>query len=381
MVDSEPGGLEAFRTIFQPGPVTLRVVSSRSSSEPGPAQRIQSEIPAEYARSLKDALPRLAEGRFAGVFCRWGQGFELDQLKAAREVDPELRFVLVTGDPDATIAAVEPVFGEAGARMWDVLRLPLSPLEAQVRARQCLLGRRLARERFAEKKRLESQLQHQVKSERFSAIGTLSRGVIHEFSGLMTRITGKAEIGLGEKTVEQTHAAFEGILKAAERGTVILQNLKSLVRLDTARENIDLRTPLREALELLDHEVKLANVKVTQDQKPGLPQVNVSRVEMTQVFLNLILNAVHAMPDGGHLAIRLAPDQGGIAVEFEDDGVGIPVENLERIFEPLFTTKGERGTGIGLSVCRGIVLGHQGRLTVESRPARGTCFRIWLPAL
>lgn len=143
----------------------------------------------------------------------------------------------------------------------------------------------------------------------------------------------------------------------------------------------DLLLPLREMVSLLQGAAEAASVRIDEDY-PHLPvMVDMDPNEIKQVFINIMNNALHAMPQGGTLTIRV--EQCGdheTAVEFSDTGHGIPREHLEKVFEPFFSTKGNGdGTGLGLSISYRIVQNHGGRIEVESEVGRGSRFRVLLP--
>jgi signal transduction histidine kinase len=108
-----------------------------------------------------------------------------------------------------------------------------------------------------------------------------------------------------------------------------------------------------------------------------------NRTEMQQVFVNLIVNAIHAMPDGGTLTLRTfdldAAGKHGLAIEVGDTGVGMTSDVLQKIFDPFFTTKRQQGTGLGLSISQTLVTRQGGKISAESTPGRGTTFAVWLP--
>jgi two-component system NtrC family sensor kinase len=152
----------------------------------------------------------------------------------------------------------------------------------------------------------------------------------------------------------------------------------------TAKASIDLGPVLDDALFLLKHHQRFRSLTLVREIEPGLPPVLGNAEQLIQVFMAVMLNAVDAMDAGGRLGVRARrgarPDE--VVVEIEDSGVGIPLADQTKIFEPFYTTKAPgRGTGLGLSICYGIVQEHRGRLEVDSQPARGSIFRIVLPAL
>jgi signal transduction histidine kinase len=166
-----------------------------------------------------------------------------------------------------------------------------------------------------------------------------------------------------------------------QRVRAIVQNLRTFARLDEAeRKEVDLNTALQSTLEVLDHELSQKRLRVPTSFE-GLPPVVCHPGKVSQMFFNILLNAIHASAPEGLIEVRTHPDPaGGVVVEIEDHGSGIPAEHLPKIFEPFFTTKPVgAGTGLGLSVSYGIIRDHGGSLEVESSVSRGSLFRIRLP--
>jgi signal transduction histidine kinase len=138
-----------------------------------------------------------------------------------------------------------------------------------------------------------------------------------------------------------------------------------------------------DAIRLATNQIKLSGVELVRELEEDLPRVNGDRQYLSQVFVNLILNAVEAMPDGGRIAISsdVSVDTGCVAINITDTGPGMAPDVLGSIFDPFFTTKtGGRGTGLGLSVSLGIVQKHGGDIRVVSKPGEGTTFTVILPA-
>src|SRR4030095_14641586 len=149
------------------------------------------------------------------------------------------------------------------------------------------------------------------------------------------------------------------------------------------RKLVSVNTIIRKSVELRSYELRVSNVDVSTELEEALPETMADAHQLQQVFLNLIVNAEHAMIEAhgkGLLRVRSRREEGKLLIFFSDDGPGIPNDNLHRIFEPFFTTKAVgKGTGLGLSICQGIIVEHGGKIDVESTPGRGTTFVIELP--
>jgi two-component system NtrC family sensor kinase len=147
-----------------------------------------------------------------------------------------------------------------------------------------------------------------------------------------------------------------------------------------AKELVDIRQALRDTIALVHRHALLSNVVIEEQHSQNLPLVAIDVPQCKQVFLNLITNALDAMPTGGKLTVRTDVTDDLIRIEFADTGVGISPANRERIFEPFFTTKpAVKGTGLGLSVSLGIIQAHGGTIEVASEPGRGSRFTVSLP--
>ena len=166
---------------------------------------------------------------------------------------------------------------------------------------------------------------------------------------------------------------------ACQRIDQIVRTLRNFARLDESeRKSADLHEGLDSTLTLAAHLLK--NRITVQREYGDLPHVLCYPNQLNQVFLNLIVNAAQAVEGAGTITIRTRRADGSVVVEISDTGCGIPPENLTKIFDPGFTTKGVGvGTGLGLAICYRIVANHQGRIEVESTVGAGTTFRITLP--
>ncbi len=229
--------------------------------------------------------------------------------------------------------------------------------------------------------RLEEQLQH---AEKMASIGVLAAGVAHEVNTPLAGISSYTQL-LRDQTGEQDPRAalLEKIEKQTFRAARIVNSLLNFSRSAGAEmEPLDLNRVVQDVLSLLEHQLEKNHIKVRRELGEELPEVRGNENRLQQVFFNLILNARDAMPNGGWLTVLTRVDEGDTVVaEVRDTGVGIRREDIKRIYDPFFTTKGMgRGTGLGLAVTYGIVQEHGGAMFVESAPGQGTTFQVALPA-
>jgi signal transduction histidine kinase len=172
-------------------------------------------------------------------------------------------------------------------------------------------------------------------------------------------------------------------MEQSERSSEIVKNLLEFSRTDQDHfQNISMQEMVEKTKRLLRNEVKLKQVVFQTRVQENLPKVWIDQSRLQQALVNLLLNSIQAMPDGGelNLSIETVPEKEEIRIDVKDTGVGIPAERLDSIFDPFFTTKKEgEGTGLGLSVTYNIIKHHNGRIYVESAPGEGTCFSIFLP--
>jgi hypothetical protein len=222
---------------------------------------------------------------------------------------------------------------------------------------------------------LEEQLQH---SEKMASIGILAAGVAHEVNTPLTGISSYTQMLREQiKPEDLRYPLLEKIEKQTFRAAKIINNLLNFSRSGGAEVN----KVLLDVLSLLEHQLEKNRVKVLKEFAEDLLPVRGNENRLQQVFFNLILNARDAMPSGGWLTLATRADEDTVIVEVKDTGHGIRREDIRRIYDPFFTTKGTgRGTGLGLSVSYGILQEHGGAIFVDSVPGKGTTFQVALPA-
>jgi two-component system NtrC family sensor kinase len=240
------------------------------------------------------------------------------------------------------------------------------------------------KEELEEKNRqLEETQSTLIQSEKMSALGQFSAGVAHEIKNPLTGVLTYIKLMLKNITENKIN-----IQEFKERLSIMEQETERCVRiirnlLDFARQSefsfkeTDINSLIEDSLSFIQHHAELEKVKIIKELNPALPKVNVDPHQIQQVFVNIILNAIQAMPDGGTLTIKTGIDKELVYIKFTDTGVGISKENMKKLFTPFFTTK-EKGSGLGLAVCYGIIEKHKGRIEVESEEGKGTTFTIKL---
>jgi PAS domain S-box-containing protein len=231
-----------------------------------------------------------------------------------------------------------------------------------------------------EKRKLESELIHAQKME---AVGTLASGIAHDFNNFITAIFGFTD--LAQREIGEDHPArtyLDEIAKAAQMGADMTRSLLTFSRkTESYREDTNLCALVRDGVRLLGRLMPSSiHMEITIPEEEAWISADATQIQ--QVLVSLAVNSRDAMPQGGHLLIRVERGQDEHRLIVEDSGVGMDAEVRARIFEPFFTTKSRgRGTGLGLSVLHGIVSHHGGHVEVQSRPGIGTRFTVRLPAL
>jgi signal transduction histidine kinase len=242
-------------------------------------------------------------------------------------------------------------------------------------------GRKLARDLERSDTALRHTTERARAAERLASIGTLIAGLAHEIGTPMGVIQGHAK--LLERAVDGDNARWRlrTIQEQIGRIARIMQSLLHMARPGRPRcVPLDLAALIDGTLAFLTEKLGRREIEVVRDFAP-VPNVRGDPERLQQVFLNLFLNAADAMPSGGRLAVTLRPHEAEVEVRVVDSGHGIPAGDMERVFEPFYTTKAAgEGSGLGLSVVQGIVAEHHGAIEVLRSDASGTEFRILLPA-
>jgi two-component system NtrC family sensor kinase len=224
-----------------------------------------------------------------------------------------------------------------------------------------------------------------VQSHKLRAVGTLTAGVAHELNNPINNITLTAHLLLEdykELSDGERQDMIQDLVSQAGRAQSIVRNLLDFARESESKiEPLDLGAVIQETIKLAGNQIKLSSAHLDVSIIPNLPRIHGDQQQLTQVFLNILLNALDAIPKKGRIQISVAPeDPNFLAVKINDNGSGIPEHILSNIFDPFFTTKTQgKGTGLGLSVSQGIIARHGGQIRVSSKEGVGTTFTIILP--
>jgi signal transduction histidine kinase len=242
-------------------------------------------------------------------------------------------------------------------------------------------------ERIEAQRSAENRL---IRSARLAAVGEMAAGVAHELNNPLTTVAGFVELVLDELPQDSPHRPdLELVLRESHRARGVVRRLLDFSRPgENRRTRTDLNELVSDVLTLVHHLVRTSGVEMKIDLSLDLPWVSVDPAQIKQVLLNLVHNSIQSMPSGGTLLVKTArgltgeaPDnQSWATVAITDNGEGISEVNLERVFEPFFTTRpAGKGTGLGLSVSYGIITDHDGFIEVDSQIGKGSCFTVFLP--
>ena len=230
----------------------------------------------------------------------------------------------------------------------------------------------------SERTRLEEQLR---RTERVAELGTLASGMAHEIGTPMNVILGRAEYLLDRVADEPVKKGLKTIVAQVERITRVMNQLLTFARRKPAQPGpVALQEVIENSLEMFRERLSRHNVQAETHTDADCPSVLADSDQMNQVLINLIMNALHAMPEGGTLRFGLGRERDMVKLTVSDTGHGIPSAVVNKIFDPFFTTKEfGKGTGLGLTVVKGLIEEHRGSIAVESEEGKGTTFTILLP--
>jgi len=234
---------------------------------------------------------------------------------------------------------------------------------------------------------LETRQEQLLQSRKLASIGTFTSGIAHELNNPLNNISLTAETLLlmgdgGGDDLEERKSLLEDIIGQADRASLIVKHLLEFSRSEKpVLVRLDISSVLEKTLQLVKNQLMVKGIVLVKNIAPGLPLVRGKQQQLENAFVNIIINAIHAMPQGGTIEIGASPgDKDRVRVTISDTGIGIPASDMAHIFDPFYTTKEVgKGTGLGLSLVYGIIHAHGGSVEVNSRVDEGTCFTISLP--
>lgn len=217
-----------------------------------------------------------------------------------------------------------------------------------------------------------------LQAERLSSLAEIASGVVHEVRNPLGAIKGAVEILEDEIDKDSPRREFARIAKVeVERIDKLVQEFLRFARPPVlSKTRSDLNDVVDSAIQLLDQQAASANITIKHELATGLPALEIDREQIMQVLLNLLINSIEAMPDGGTITVRTQQERKGVGIEIEDTGGGIAPDVIDYIFDPFFTTK-DKGSGLGLSVAHKIVAQHNGKLIAENTD-QGARFKLTL---
>lgn len=277
--------------------------------------------------------------------------------------------------------------GETQTGEWDLktaeqARLPiswvLSPMKDEDGRTIGVVG--VGRD-LSERRKFEAQL---LQAQKLAALGVMADGIAHEIRNPLAVCSSAAQFLL-DKDIdpEMSRECVKKILAGIERASTTIENLLRFARppSSTDMNRVNLVAAIEAALDLVEHRARIQRITIHRPDTQNPLFVRGNAVQLQQVFLNLFLNAVAAMPDGGDLHAGVERVQGEVIARVADTGRGISQEVINNIFDPFFTLSPVgKGTGLGLSICYSLVEQHLGRIEVESERGKGTTFRLRFPA-
>lgn len=252
---------------------------------------------------------------------------------------------------------------------------------------------RMSRDLQGRERNLEEARAQLAQADRMALVGTLAAGIAHEINNPLTWINANLKFAASaidakararSPRLREAGTALAEAITGAERVRAIVADLKLFSRKsEELRDPVDVRRPLETALKMVGPDLR-RKARVVQELADGVPPVAADEARLGQIFLNLVVNALQALPDEperNEIRIRVQGDATNVVVEVSDNGCGIAPELLGRIFDPFFTTKPAGvGTGLGLSICHGLVTAMGGTIRCRSTPGAGTTFAVSLPA-
>jgi len=394
VVDDESEIREGYKSALSPAP-SAKLLSSRAAPTPvndtNPIEGTPFEIlEAENGEQALEIFKREFEAGkpFTCAIVDVRMPGKLDGLQFIREawkIDPNARMVVATAYQDRSVNEIDRLFGEEFQDHWDYLSKPFTAGEIIQKARQMVSAwsRNMREKDYI--RQIESQQSALITQERLAAVGRLARSIGHEFGNVLQPLMTKLEIAKEKcEGSPELVPLMDEMIEAVVLGSNICQDLLTFSRESQSTGSTD-KLPkivagqvVEKAFRLLRHELKKKDIKVTLNI-PTDVSIRAHEARIVQVLINLCTNAIFSMKDGGSLQIIGKVDSGRLLLNITDTGSGINKEDLPKLFQPLFSTKGSAGNGLGLSVSKKIVEDYQGKINIQSEVGRGTTVSLEFP--
>ena len=239
------------------------------------------------------------------------------------------------------------------------------------------IGRRASNRDITESKKAEKAL---LQAERLAAMGRLIASLAHEINNPLQAISNSLELTIDFPLEEEERRHYlKGARQEVERLIHITRGILDYTRPQEIKQTTsNVNEVIKRTLEITNDRLKKFNISTSVNIPAQLPALPISSDQLGQVFLNLVLNAIDQMQDGGSLTITAERNEEAVVISFRDNGTGIPQNKLDYIFEPFFTTKTD-GTGLGLSISQNIIRTYRGKITAENIKNNGAVFKVFLP--
>ncbi|MBC7741175.1 MAG: response regulator [Bdellovibrionaceae bacterium] len=395
IVEDEPSIAEGIKSIIAPPQTVIPIQRSsrQRSNESLTSQELHQQVRKDqfeivWAKNPTEALQHINDSiaknkPFAMGFFDVLLGGDIDGIELVRQIhimDPKIYAVFVTAYHDRTVDSINQILGPDKSDRWDYMNKPFTDGAILQKARNAVSMWNLKQQKNLQDEQLAEAMNLLLQGERANTAAAVGRSVAHEFGNLLMHIIGHAEIALVKGDIFTMQKSLGTILKAGETASAVLNSFKRFHNPEHKPEfkNVNINQSIDEAIELMGHEFKKHSIKVT---RPVYHQCSIeaNHHSLVQVFMNLFINASHAMPHSGQIDVSvkkindpIAPENAWVEIKIRDHGPGIPEKILPNVMDPFFTTKGSQGTGLGLGICKEIIQSeHDGEFQISNHPAKG----------
>jgi signal transduction histidine kinase len=395
IVDDEVQIADSIKNILCPKDAPIPIKRSSRSKDPveasSPAATVHLPFEVVVVHTPADALKAVEESLqqdrpFAMGFFDVLLGADIDGVELVKQVqamDSRIHSVFVTAYHDRSVDSISKFLGDENLDRWDYINKPFTEGEILQKAKHLSSVWDLHRLKEWQEERLAEAHKLLLYNERQNTLSAVGRSFAHEFGNFLTHIIGNADMALLKNDEERMRSALKVIVKASDTAASLLKQFRTLSAGDRSEKRlvpVNLQIPMEEALELMGFQFRKSQIEFVKERFESVLLL-ANKHSLVQVFMNLFINASHAMPTGGKIYLNLYKENPStVKITIRDTGTGIPPELVEKVTEPLFTTKGTKGTGLGLAITKEIVeIEHRGHFKIENHPDGGVMIEITLP--